>query len=48
MVGAPLLQQGELDFSPADKESILERALALVFSNAALKRVIRAELFPER
>jgi hypothetical protein len=27
--GSPLLQQGELDFSPAEKQSILKWALAL-------------------
>src|ERR1035438_6551384 len=43
--GSPLLQQGELDFSPAEKQSILKWALALGFSLPALKRVIKADLF---
>jgi hypothetical protein len=42
---SPLLQQGELDFSPAEKQSILKWALALGFSPPALKRVIKADLF---
>jgi hypothetical protein len=46
--GSPLLQQGELDFSPAEKKSILKWALAPDCSNPALKRVVRAEFFPER
>jgi peptidyl-prolyl cis-trans isomerase SurA len=44
--GSPLLQQGELDFSPAGKPLISKPwALALAFLRPALKRTIRVELF---
>ena len=36
--GSPLLQQGELDFSPAENKSILKWALALVFVPGAKAR----------
>jgi peptidyl-prolyl cis-trans isomerase SurA len=43
----PLLQQGELDFSPAGKPLIFKPwALALGFLTPALKRTIRVKLFP--
>jgi hypothetical protein len=42
--GSPLLQQGELDFSPAENRFIAkEWALAPDFSRPALKRMIRVE-----
>src|ERR1019366_1291890 len=45
LVEAPCFSRGELDFSPAEKQSILKWALALGFSLPALKRVIKANLF---
>jgi peptidyl-prolyl cis-trans isomerase SurA len=45
--GSPLLQQGELDFSPAEKCLISQTwALAPGFLRPALKRILRVELFP--
>jgi peptidyl-prolyl cis-trans isomerase SurA len=45
--GSLLLQQGELDFSPAEKPIISTLwALALGFLRPALKRTLRVELFP--
>jgi hypothetical protein len=44
--GSPLLQQGELDFSPAIKPFILTQTLKpLRFSMQALKRMIKVDLF---
>ena len=37
MGGSPLLQQGELDFSPAEKRSISKSALAVEFLEASAK-----------
>ena len=48
LVGAPCFSKGKLDFSPAEKESILKWTSAPGFSTPALKRVIKAEFFPER
>jgi hypothetical protein len=43
--GSPLLQQGELDFSPAEKRFIPKGwALALDFPRPALKRMVKVEL----
>jgi hypothetical protein len=45
--GSSLLQQGELDFSPAENRFLSkEWALALDFSRPALKRIIRVEYSP--
>jgi peptidyl-prolyl cis-trans isomerase SurA len=47
--GSPLLQQGELDFSPAEKPILSKLwALALGFLRPVLKRTLRVELFPAR
>ena len=48
--GSPLLRQGEMDFSPAEKRSILKRASAPGFlDNPALKRTpIRGAHKPPR
>jgi hypothetical protein len=45
--GSPLLQQGELDFSPTENRFLSKKwALALDFSGPALKRVMRVERSP--
>jgi hypothetical protein len=47
VVGAPCFSRGELDLSPAEKRLLCkEWALALGPSMPALKRRIKAELFP--
>jgi hypothetical protein len=46
--GSPLLQQGELDFSPAEKVDPLGTGFSPGFSTPALKRMIRVELFAQR
>ena len=44
--GSPLLQQGELDFSPAEKELLLKWALALGFSIASANARDRSRALP--
>jgi hypothetical protein len=46
--GSPLLQQGELDFSPAEREFNFSVGFSPGFPIPALKRMIEGKLFPER